>query len=72
MMIERGTKAYAAAPAAAMLSPLFIFSMGLLFTFFGFSLSGAARIFPLLIGGGFIFFAILMFIRNRAMFPKDK
>lgn len=68
MIIEKSTKAYTDAPKNIFIAPVFYLFMGLVFAGFGyFSREGVTGL-PFVLGMGFIVFAVVIFIRNKAIF----
>jgi hypothetical protein len=71
MIIEKNAKVYAAAPANTVIAPVLYLFMGLLFSGFGYYSRGGALSLSFLMGLGFIVFAVVVFVRNRALFGKE-
>lgn len=71
MIIEKNAKMYAAAPKNTIIAPVFYLFMGLLFSGFGYFSNGGIVSLPFLMGLGFIIFAIVVFVRNRALFENS-
>ncbi|WP_349560388.1 hypothetical protein [Marinobacter sp. NFXS9] len=71
MIIEKNAKVYAAAPANTVIAPVLYLFMGILFSGFGYYSRGGVMSLPFLMGLGFIVFAVVIFVRNRALFGKE-
>ena len=69
-IIEKNAKIYRNAPVNTALVPLFYFFIGLVFFIFGFILESRITNFLIIMGVGFILFAIVVFFRNRALFAR--
>lgn len=74
MMIDSSTKAYSEAPKSIFIEPLFYLFMGLVFTGFGYfsEYGGGITDLPFIIGLGMIVYAVVVFIRIKALFKDEK
>ena len=72
MIIDKSTKAYSAAPKNIIIAPIFYMFMGLVFAGFGFFSRQGVTGLPFVLGVGFIVFAVVIFIRNRAIFSSKE
>ena len=71
MVIEKNVKVYSEAGKNSFIGPAFTIFMGSVFTYQGYVSSGKLALFMLLLGGGFIFFGMLTFVRSRRLFGKN-
>lgn len=72
MIIEKNAKVYAAAPRNVIIAPVFYLFMGLVFSGFGYFSRDGVTDLTFIMGVGFIIFAVIVFIRNRALFGPSK
>ena len=68
MIIEKNARIYAAAPKNILIGPVFFLPLGLLFAGFGYFSAGGITDLPFLMGLAFIIFAVVSFVRSRALF----
>lgn len=68
MIISKNAQVYSAAPKNLLVMPLFYLFMGVLFAAFGASTRRGMTDLTFILGVGFIVFAGVLFIRNRATF----
>ena len=72
MIIKKNAEMYAAAPKNVLIAPFFYLFMGLVFAGFGYQTRDGLTSLPFVMGFGFIVFAVVIFIRNRALFKANK
>lgn len=71
LIIGKTVKTYKAAPRNILFGPIFFFFMGVVFTTFGIFSSIKIDYFPVILGAGFIFFAIALYIHQRSIFGNQ-
>ena len=71
MIIEKNARIYAAAPKNILIGPVFFLLLGLLFAGFGYFRAGGITQLPFLMGLAFIIFAIVSYVRSRALFREE-
>ena len=72
MIIEKNTKLYTDAPKNVLIAPIFYLFMGLVFCIFGAQTRDGFTSLSFVMGLGFVVFAAVVFIRNRAVFEGQK
>ncbi len=72
MIIDKSTKIYESAPKNGLIVPIFYLFMGIVFATFGYLSRDGFLNFAFILGMGFIVFAVVVFIRNRAIFNATK
>ena len=71
-IITKNAQVYSAAPKNVLIAPLFYLFMGIVFAGFGLTTRRGVTDLPFILGVGFIVFAIVVFVRNRAIFRDTK
>jgi hypothetical protein len=72
MIIEKNTKVYAAAPQNTVIAPIFYLFMGIVFASFGYQSRDGFSSLSFVMGVGFIVFAVVVYVRNKALFNNQK
>ena len=72
MIIKKNAKVYAAAPKNVLIAPIFYLFMGLIFSRFGYQTRDSFASLPFVMGIGFIVFAVVVYVRNKALFSSNK
>ncbi len=71
-LVQDSEKIYASAPKNALIAPVFYSFMGLVFAGFGLTEDNPMRPFMLLLGSGFLAFAVVIFLRSRTLYRKNQ
>jgi hypothetical protein len=67
-IIEKNSKIYSAAPKNILIGPIFQLFMGLTFVFYGYRSHDGVTGLPFMLGLGFIAFALVTYLRSKALF----
>ena len=71
-IIQGNAKVYKNAGTNTVIAPVFYLFMGIVFAVYGFTSKTGIKGLPFILGVGFIIFAIVVFIRNRATFNANE
>ncbi|UUY07086.1 hypothetical protein LRS11_14765 [Pseudomonas sp. J452] len=69
-IIDKNSEIYSAAPQNILITSLFYLFMGGAFSFYGYR-SGGVTDLPFMLGIGFIVFAVVTYIRSKALFTAE-
>ena len=72
LAIDQSVKIYSNAGKNSMIGPVFYLFMGVVFFIYGIVAQSKITNFLTILGGGFIVFAIVIFIRNWQLYAKNK